>query len=62
MKLLRMFAQDVKPPAEIALVQIETSEEQRAKYFAAVAAVRKAMGERHLVHPANQVKRLKEAA
>lgn len=62
MKLLKLFMFEDQAPTEIALVHIETDEDKRAKYEAAIAAARKAMGKRLLVHPANRVQRLKEAA
>jgi len=49
-------------PVEIALVQIETNHEQRAKINAAVAAAREAMGPLLLVHPNNRIERKKETA
>ena len=62
MKLLRRFMFIESEPVEIALVQIETNHEQRAKINAAVAAAREAMGPLLLVHPNNRIERKKETA
>lgn len=61
MKLIRKFMFMDGAPSEIHLVRIETDSEQRARIDAAIAAARKSMGARLLVHPANRVQRLKEA-
>ena len=61
MKLKRFIFLD-GAPTEIHLVRIRTDDEQRAKIDAAIAAARESMGAKLLVHPANRVRRLKDAA
>jgi hypothetical protein len=49
-------------PTEIQLVKIDTDADKRMRIDAAIASAREAMGKKLLVHPDNQVQRLKRAA
>ena len=62
MNVIRKFMLVDSAPVEIALVHIDTDAEKRMRIDAAIAAAREAMGKKLLVHPDNQVQRLKKAA
>lgn len=62
MQLIRKFMLVDSAPVEIALIKVDTDADKRMRIDAAIAAAREAMGKKLLVHPDNQVQRLKRAA